>query len=111
MARKKKLKVGDLVRAYFLGTPDRCEVIEVTDKDLYKLRMTSGTILPGVTWYSLLNAKEKKNKPWYIDGYLGHKQITKSEEDQITSQNTTDKVELEKAIKNQKDFIRGAVKR
>jgi len=109
MARKKKLKVGDLVRAYFLGTPDRCEVIEVTDKDLYKLRMTSGTILPGVTWYSLLNAKEKKNKPWYIDGYLGHKQITKSEEDQITSQNTTDLNDLKKAINLQKNFVKGKI--
>jgi len=109
MARKKKLKVGDLVRAYFLGTPDRCEVIEVTDKNLYKLRMSSGTILPGVTWHTLLNVKEKKNKPWYIDAYLGHKQITKSTEDQNTSQNTTDVDKLKEAINIQKNFVKGKI--
>ena len=30
MAKKKKLKVGDIVSACFLGTPERCEVIQVT---------------------------------------------------------------------------------
>ena len=111
MAKKKKLKVGDIVSACFLGTPERCEVIQVTDKNLYKLRMSSGTILPGVTWYSLLDAKEKKTKPWYIDAYLEHKQTTKSNEDQNTSQNTTDKVELDKAIKKQKKFIKGKARK
>ena len=111
MAKKKKLKVGDLVRAYFLSTPDRCEVIEVTDKYLYKLRMSSGTILPGVTWYTLLNAKEKKTKPWYIDAYLGHKEVTKLTEDQNTSQNTTNSDDLKKAIKDQKNFVNGKIDR
>ena len=109
MAKKKKLIVGDIVSAHFLGSPERCEVIEVTDKNLYKLRMSSGTILPGVTWYSLLNVKERKTKPWYIDGYLGHKQITKSEEDQNTSQNTTDLNDLKKAINLQKNFVKGKI--
>ena len=61
-------KSSNHVIAIFLGSPEPCEVIEVTDKKnkLYKLRMKSGTILPGVTWFKLLDAKEKKNKPWHI---------------------------------------------
>jgi hypothetical protein len=66
----KKLKIGNIVRAVFLGTPEPCEVIEVMDKHLYKLRMKSGTILPGVTWYKKLSAKEKKSKPWYIEALI-----------------------------------------
>ena len=64
----KHLKVGDIVIAVFLGTSSECKVIEVTDKKskLYKLRMKCGTILPGVTWLKLLDAKQKKNKPWHI---------------------------------------------
>ena len=38
MPRKKKLKIGDTVRAYFLGTDDVYQVIEVTDKNTWKLK-------------------------------------------------------------------------
>jgi hypothetical protein len=107
MSRKKKLKVGDLVLAYFLGTSDRCEVIEITEKNSYKLRMPTGTILPGVKW----KKDYEKKTPWYIDAYLGHSDVTKSKEDQNTSQNTTDKLELKTAIKKQKDFISGKIKK
>ena len=31
MPRKKKLILGDVVQAYFLGSPEVCEVIEVID--------------------------------------------------------------------------------
>ena len=30
----KKLKLGDIVEAVFLGTPEECEVIEITDKQI-----------------------------------------------------------------------------
>ncbi len=101
----KKLKVGDIVVAVFLGTPGECEVIEVTDKQLYKLRMKSGTILPGVTWYKLLDAKQKKNKPWHIVKYIGHTKSKVSEKDNIQ------KADLEKAMRKQKDFLGGNIKK
>jgi len=107
MPRKKKLKLGDIVQAYFLGTPETCEVIEIVDKNSYKLRMKSGTILPGVKWKKDMD----KKSPWYIDAYLGHNDVPKLTEDQNTSQNTTDTKELKKAIKKQKDFISGKLKK
>jgi len=105
MPRKKKLILGDIVQAYFLGSPEVCEVIKVIDKNSYKLRMKSGTILPGVNWKKDMD----KKSPWYINAYIGHNDVAKSTEDQNTSQNTTDKVELEKAIKKQAKFIKGKV--
>ena len=107
----KKLKVGNIVRAVFLGTPEPYEVIEVTDKHLYKLRSKSGTILPGVTWYKKLSEKEKKSKPWYIEALINNTTNVKLTKSKDTSKNTTNKNELDKAIKSQKDFIRGAVKK
>jgi hypothetical protein len=101
----KKLKLGDIVEAVFLGTPEECEVIEITDKQLYKLRMKSGTILPGVTWLKLLDAKQKKNKPWHILKYIGHKEPKVIEKDNIQ------KSDLDKHFQKQKNFIRGEIKK
>ena len=106
MPRKRKLKIGDLVRAYFLGTDDVYQVIEVTDKNTYKIKcVKSGTILPSVKWKKDMD----KKSVWYIDEYLGHKAVPKSTEDQNTSKNTTDKIELDIAIKKQRKFIKGKV--
>ena len=104
MPRKKKLKIGDIVRAYFLGTDDVYQVIEVTDKNAWKLKcVRSGTILPSVKWKQDMD----KKSVWYIAEYLGHKALPKSTEDKITRQNTTKKDELKEAIKKQKKFIDG----
>ena len=101
----KHLKLGDIVSAVFLGTADECEVIEIIDKQLYKLRMKSGTILPGVTWLKLLDAKQKKNKPWHIVKYIGHKEPKVIEKDNIQ------KADLDKAINKQRKFLRGDIKK
>jgi len=103
----KKLKLGDIVGAVFLGTPEECEVIEITDnkKKLYKLRMKSGTILPSVTWFKLLDEKQKKNKPWYIVKYIGHKELKVIQKDNIQ------KADLDKELHKQKNFIRGEIKK
>ena len=103
MGRKKKLKIGDIVQAYFLGGAERCTVIEVIDRYSYKLRCKTGLVLPNVSW----KVDMDKKSPWYIDAYLGHNVVPKLTEDKNTSQNTTDKVELDKAIKKQKKFIKG----
>ena len=106
MPRKRKLKIGDLVRAYFLGTDDIYQVIEVTDKNAWKIKcVKSGTILPSVKWKKDMD----KKSPWYIDDLVGHNELPKSTEDQNTSKNTTKKSELDKAIKKQKKFIKGDV--
>mgnify|MGYP000061782661 CR=1 FL=1 len=102
----KHLKVGDIVIAVFLGTPGECEVIQVTDKKnkLYKLRMKSGTILPGVTWLNLLDVKQKKNKPWYIVKYLKH------DKSKVIEDNKSNRSDLDQAIVQQRKFIRGEIK-
>ncbi len=73
----KHLKVGDIVGAIFLGSSCECEVIEITDK---------------------------KNKPWHILKYLGHKEPKVMEKDSIQ------KADLDKAIAKQKKFLRGEIK-
>jgi hypothetical protein len=103
----KKLKVGNIVSAVFLGEVYKCEVIEITAKDMYKLRTSSGTILPSVQWKKLM----KKNSPWYIESLISATTNVKSSKSKDTSKNTTNKNELKKAIKTQKEFIRGAVKK
>ena len=106
MPRKRKLKIGDLVRAYFLGTDDIYQVIMIIDKNTYKIKcVKSGTILPSVKWKKDMD----KKSVWYIDDLVGHNELPKSTEDQNTSKNTTDKIELDKAIKKQKKFIKGKV--
>ena len=108
MPRKKKLKVGDIVRASFLGTTSAYRVIEITDKKSYKLEDTiSGIKLPGVTW----KVDMDKKSVWFIEEYLGHETVPKLTEDQNTRQHTTDKKELNAAIEKQKDFIRGKTKK
>ena len=103
----KHLQIGDQVIAVFLGSPEPCEVIEVTDKKqkLYKLRMKSGTILPSVTWFKLLDDKQRKSKPWYIVKYTGHTKVKVLEKDSIQ------KLDLENHIQKQKDFIHGKIKK
>ena len=99
MKRYKRLKVGDLVTAVFLGTAYDCEVIEITDKHLYKLQTNDGTILPSVTWPDLM----KKNSPWYLVKKTGHKEPKVIEKDNIQ------KTDLDKAIAKQKKFLRGEI--
>ena len=103
----KHLKVGDIVIAVFLGSPEECEVIAITDKKekLYKLRMKSGTILPGVTWLKNLDAKQKKNKPWHILKYVKHDKSKVIEVDKNTQS------DLDQAIEQQRKFIRGEIKK
>ena len=106
MSRKKKLKIGDIVRAYFVGASDVYRVIEVTDKNAWKLKcVKSGTILPSVKWEQ---DKDKKS-PWYIYEYVGHETIVKSTEDIKTNKNTLEKTELSAAIEKQKKFINGDI--
>jgi hypothetical protein len=102
----KHLKVGDKVIAVFLGSADECEVIEITDKKkkLYKLKMKTGTILPGVTWFKLLDDKEKQKKPWHILKYIGHKEPKVMEKENIP------KTDLDEAIEQQRKFLRGEIK-
>ena len=96
----KKLKIGDIVEAVFLGSSYECQVIEIVDKHKYKLRTKTGTILPGVTWKKLL----VKDSPWHLVKYIGHKELKVQEKVSIQ---TTD---LDKAIAKQKKFLRGDIK-
>ena len=102
----KHLKVGDIVAAVFLGSPEESVVVEISNKKekLYKLQLKSGTFLPNVTWFKLLDPKARKTKPWYIVKYIGHKEVKVLKKDSIQS------ADLDKAIAKQKKFIRGEIK-
>lgn len=114
MAKKRKLKVGDQVKCKFLGTEYIAEVIEVTSPGKYKLRYSAWgqrpTILPNAEWYNPKDKKAVKN-PWHIHEYLGSKEPLKTEVKLDIQPETTSKKELKKAIKKQKDFIRGNIKK
>lgn len=113
MSRKRKLKVGDQVLCKFLGTSYKAVVTEVTSPGKYKLRYYANgsyTNLPNSEWY---NAKDKKAaaKPWHIHEYLGSKEPSKSNVKSDIQNKTIDKKELKKAIKKQKKFIRGKIRK
>jgi len=106
MGKKKKLKLGDIVNAYFVGSPSQYQVIEVIDKVSYKLKeVFSGTILPNVKWKKDMD----KKSPWYIDSFIGTKKMPKSTKDQNTIKNTTKKNELKEAIEKQNKFTNGTI--
>tara|TARA_R110000824_G_C15090258_1_gene665277 strand:- start:488 stop:691 length:204 start_codon:yes stop_codon:yes gene_type:complete len=65
----KKLKLGDNVIARFLGERFECKVIEVIDKNTYKLKTKQGTILPSIKYKHKceVNKKGKIISPWYIE--------------------------------------------
>ena len=68
----KKLKLGNIVSAVFLGEKYKCEVIKVIDKDTYRLKTNQGTILPHVTWKDKCE-HDKKGKllsVWYIENII-----------------------------------------
>lgn len=65
----KKLKIGDKVLAFFLGSPIDCEVIMIVEKDKYKLKSVGdGTIFPNAMWKTSCPKDKKGNitSPWYI---------------------------------------------
>ncbi len=110
MSRKRKLKVGDRVKCKFLGTEYTAVVTEVTSPGKYKLEYSSWgdrkTVLPNSQWY---DPKDKKLAalPWHIHEYIDSNKGLKSKGNTDKPKSTTPDNELKKAIKNQKDFIRG----
>ena len=68
MARMRRLKIGEKVVASFLGSEQDGIVIEIVDKDTYKVQTRSGTILPSCMWEKKApkNKKGKITSPWYI---------------------------------------------
>lgn len=60
--KPKVLKEGNAVIASFLGNEHHCVVVEVVDKDVYKLRSTTGTVLGKVKWGQHLI----EYCPWHI---------------------------------------------
>lgn len=67
--KKRKLVVGDIVRAKFLGSTEICTVTEVENRNTYKLCTANGIKLPGAKW----KADAEKKAPWYITEYVGKK--------------------------------------
>lgn len=103
MSNKRKLAIGDKVRARFLGGLVQCIVIEVMPNSSYKLRMYDGIIIPNCFWKDEADRKS----PWYIEDFLGNTEESKSTVYQSTMEHTNDKAELDAAIKKQRKFIRG----
>jgi len=114
MSRKKKLKIGDRVYCKFLGNEYIAVVIEVSSPGKYKLQYhcygPRPTILPNAEWY---NSKDKKAaaKPWAIHEYIDSNGSSKTIGNTGTVAPTTTKKELDVAIKKQKAFVRGKIKK
>jgi len=105
---RKKLKIGNLVRVNFIGSNYICEVIEVVDKTTYKARnMKTGVIIPNLRW----KAHMDKKSVWFIEALVPGKASAKSTKSIDTRKKTTNKSELDQAIKKQKDFIKGNIKK
>ena len=97
----KKLTIGDYVEAKFLGETYECQVIEITDKHRYKIQKIDGTILPNATWQKLL----EKKSPWFITKFLRSGKI------KVKQKQSIQRIDLEKAIQKQKDFLGGKLKK
>ncbi len=105
---RKKLKIGNLVRVNFIGSNYICEVIEVVDKTTYKARnIDTGVIIPNLRW----KAHMDKKSVWFIQDFISEKTAVKSTRSIGTRKKTTNKAELDQAIKKQKDFIKGNIKK
>jgi len=105
---RKKLKIGNLIRVNFIGSNYICEVTEVVDKTTYKARnIKTGVIIPNLRW----KAHKDKKSVWFIEAFISDTPGAKSTRSIDTRKKTTKKSELDQAIKKQKDFIKGNVKK
>ena len=105
---RKKLKIGNVVRVSFIGSPRICEVIEVVDKTTYRVKeIHTGLIIPNARW----KAHMDKRSVWFIKDFISDANTSKSSVSIDTRQQTTDNSELDRAIKKQLDFIKGNVKK
>jgi len=105
---RKKLKLGNIVRVNFIGSSYVCEIIEIVDKTTYKGRnINTGIIIPNLRW----KAHKDKKSVWFIEDLISDATTAKSTKSIDTRKHTTSKVELQKAIKKQKDFIQGNIKK
>ena len=105
---RKKLKLGDIVRVNFIGSTYVCEITEVVDKTTYKARnMKTGVIIPNLRW----KVHKDKKSVWFIEALVPGKTTAKSTRSIDTRKQTTKKSELDQAIKKQKDFIKGNIKK
>ena len=110
MAKPKKLKIGDQVMCRFLGGKRFGIVIEITSPNQYKIKLEDGIILPKSEWYDPTDKKHAA-KPWHIHEYIGCNELDKTRLNSGITKDTLDKNELKNAIKKQKNFIRGKVKK
>ena len=90
---RKKLKLGDIVRVNFIGSTYVCEI--------------TGVIIPNLRW----KAHKDKKSVWFIEALVPGKTTVKSTRSIDTRKQTTKKSELDQAIRKQKDFIKGNVKK
>jgi len=105
---RKKLKLGDVVQVNFIGSNYICEIIDVVDKITYKARnIKTGVIIPNLRW----KAHMDKKSVWFINALIPGKATVKSTRSIDTRKKTTIKKKLDQAIKKQKDFIKGNVKK
>ena len=85
-------------------------VIEITSPNQYKIKLEDGIILPKSEWYDPTDKKHAA-KPWHIHEYIGCNELDKTRLNSGITKDTLDKNELKNAIKKQKNFIRGKVKK
>ena len=104
--KKTKLKVGMQVTCRFLSAPCTGVIVAERGDGNFDVRIDSGKLLPNINWYD-----PYKKKPWYIETANGVTvEITKPVPSETTD-NLSEQTELNKTYEEQKQFLRGKVKK
>jgi len=103
----KKLKINDRVVVQFLGAKYESQVIAIRPDSHYDLRKTDGTIIPNCAWQK----DAHKKAPWRIVARIDGGVVTPISSENPTKSEEINKTELDAKIEEQKQFIRGKVKK
>jgi hypothetical protein len=95
----KSLKQGTEVMFRMLGELTRGTIINEREDGNFDLRSENGKIIPNINWYD----PQQKRKPWYIV------QAGKTNVDPKTM--SSDEQSVQQAYEEQKQFLRGKVKK
>jgi len=103
----KKLKVNDRVVVQFLGVKHECQVVGIRPDSRYDLRKKDGIIIPNAPWQNDM----QKKAPWFIIAKIADGQSMPIEPEILPNSEEINKSELDEKIEQQKQFVRGRIKK
>jgi hypothetical protein len=103
----KKLKINDRVVVQFLGAKHESQVIAIRPDSHYDVRKKDGIIIPNCAWQK----DAHKKAPWFIIAKIAEGEKMPILPENPPKSEEINKSELDAKIKEQKQFIRGKVKK